>query len=142
MSLVELQNLLLFPETHNDYINSDLATIAYKLKQADIQSVPNQKFQKIFEFAPSATSMKLNTNYISYSIVIFTIVFDLTFTKTLIINTPFLIIFSTMKKPSSYLTMLILTSTDLQLLTYIHVWNIDKNLFFNYSLYFDLRLIT
>ena len=27
----------------------------------------------------------------------------------------------------------------LWLLTYIHVWNIDKNLFFNYSLYFDLR---
>ena len=35
-----------------------------------------------------------------------------------------------------------LTSTDLQLLTYIHVWNIDKNLFFNYSLYFDLRFVT
>ena len=37
-----------------------------------------------------------------------------------------------MKKPSSYLTMSIIISTDLQLLTYIHVWNIDKNLFFNY----------
>ena len=27
--------------------------------------------------------------------------------------------------------MWILISTDLQLLTYIHIWNIDKNLFFN-----------
>ena len=44
-----------------------------------------------------------------------------------------------MKKPSSYLKMLILTSTDLQLLTYIHVWNIDKNVFFNYSLYYNLN---
>ena len=65
------------------------------------------------------------------------IVFDLTFTETLVIDTPFLVIFTTMKKPSSYLTMSILISTDLQLFTYIHVWNIDKNLFFNYSLYFD-----
>ena len=30
----------------------------------------------------------------------------------------------------SFLTMLILISTDLQLLTYIHVWNTDRNLFF------------
>ena len=45
-------------------------------------------------------------------------------------------------KPSSYLIMSIFISTDLQLLTYIHVWNIDKNLFFNYSPYFDLRFIT
>ena len=36
-----------------------------------------------------------------------------------------------MKKSSSYLIMWILISTDLQLLTYIHMWNIDKNLFFN-----------
>ena len=51
--------------------------------------------------------MKLNTNYIFYSIVIFTIVFDLTFTETLAIDTPFLIILPqlTMKKLSSYLTM-------------------------------------
>ena len=47
-----------------------------------------------------------------------------------------------MKKPSSYLNMSILTSTDLQLLTYIHVWNIDKNVFFNLSLDFDLRFAT
>ena len=39
--------------------------------------------------------MKLNTNYIFYSIVIFTIVFDLTFTETLAIDTPFLIILTT-----------------------------------------------
>ena len=38
--------------------------------------------------------------------------------------------------------MSIVISTDLQLLRYIHVWNIDKNLFLNYSLYFDLRFIT
>ena len=38
--------------------------------------------------------------------------------------------------------MSILISTDLQLLTYIHAWNIDRNLFFNYSLYFDFRFIT
>ena len=31
---------------------------------------------------------------------------------------------------SLYLTMSILTSTDLKLLTYIHVWNIGKNLSF------------
>ena len=66
------------------------------------------------------------------------IVFDLTFTETLVIDTPFFSNFTTIKKPSSYLTMSILISTDLQLLAYIHVWNIDKNLFFNYSLYFDL----
>ena len=47
-----------------------------------------------------------------------------------------------MKKPSSYLTMSVLISTDLQLLAYTHVWNIDKNLFFNYSPYVDLRFIT
>ena len=47
-----------------------------------------------------------------------------------------------MKKPSSYLTISILISTDLQLLTHIHVWKKDKKLFFNYSLYFDLRFIT
>ena len=29
--------------------------------------------------------------------------------------------------------MWILISTDLQLLTYIHIWNIDKNLSFNNS---------
>ena len=28
--------------------------------------------------------------------------------------------------------MSIIISTDLQLITYIHVWNIDKTLFFNY----------
>ena len=39
------------------------------------------------------------------------------------------------KKPSSYLTISILISTELQLLTYIHVWNIDKKLVFNYSLF-------
>ena len=66
------------------------------------------------------------------------IVFDLTFTETLVTDTPFLVIFTTTKKP--FLSILI--SSDLQLLTYIHVWNIDKNLFFNYSLYFDLRFIT
>ena len=33
-------------------VNSDLATISYKLKRADIQYL---KLQKIFEFAPSAT---------------------------------------------------------------------------------------
>ena len=53
-----------------------------------------------------------------------------------------LIVLTTMKKPSSYLTKLILTFTGLQLLTYIHVWNIEKSLFFNFSLYFDLRFIT
>ena len=57
-------------------------------------------------------------------------------------DTTILIILTTMKKPSSCLTMSVLISTDLQLLTHIHVWNIDKNLFFNYSLYFDLRFIT
>ena len=86
--------------------------------------------------------MKLNRNYTFYSIVIFTIVFDLTFAETLVIDTFFLIILTTMKKPSSYLTMSVLISTDLQLLTYAHVWNIDKNLFFNYGPYFDLRFIT
>ena len=45
-------------------------------------------------------------------------------------------------KPASYLIMSIFISTDLQLLTYIHVWNIDKKLFFNYSPYFHLRFIT
>ena len=80
--------------------------------------------------------MKLNTNYTFYSIVIFTIVFDLTFTET-VIDSPFSIILTTLKKPSSYSTMSILISTDLQLLTYIHVWNIDKNVFFNYSLYYN-----
>ena len=83
--------------------------------------------------------MKLNTNCTFYSIVIFTIVFDLTFTETLVIDSPFSIILTSLKKPSSYLTMSILISTDLQLLTYIHVWNIDKNVFFNYSLYYNLN---
>ena len=41
--------------------------------------------------------MKLNTNYTFYSIVVFTIVFDLTFTETLPIDTPLLIIL-TIKK--------------------------------------------
>ena len=58
--------------------------------------------------------MKLNVNHTFYSIVIFTIIFDLTFTES-------------MKKPSSYLIMWIFISTDLRLLTYIHVWHIDKN---------------
>ena len=57
-----------------------------------------------------------------YSIVIFTIVFDLTFTKTFVIDPPFLKIMTTMKKAPFYLTISILISTDLQLLTYIHVW--------------------
>ena len=83
--------------------------------------------------------MKLNTNYTFYSIVIFTIVFDLTFTETLVTESPFSIILTTLKKPSSCLTMSILISTDLQLLTYIHVWNINKNVFFNYSLYYNLN---
>ena len=83
--------------------------------------------------------MKLNTNYTFYSIVIFTIVFDLTFTETLVTESPFSIILTTLKKPYSCLTMSILISTDLQLLTYIHVWNIDKNVFFNYSLYYNLN---
>ena len=83
--------------------------------------------------------MKLNTNYTFYSIVIFTIVFDLTFTETLIMDTDFLITLITMEKPSLYLIMSIFISTDLQLLTYIHVWNIDKNVFFNYSLYYNLN---
>ena len=86
--------------------------------------------------------MKLNTNYTFYSIVIITIVFDLTFTETLVMDTHFLITLTTMEKPSLYLIMSILISTDLQLLTYIHVWNIDKKLFFNYSPYFHLRFIT
>ena len=85
--------------------------------------------------------MKLNTNYTFYSIVIFTIVFDLTFTETSVIDTPFSIILTTTKKPSSCLTMSILISTDLQLLTYIHVWNIDKNVFFNYGLYYNLNSV-
>ena len=34
-----------------------------------------------------------------------------------------------------FITMSILISTDVQPLLYIHVWNIEKNLFFNYSLY-------
>ena len=55
---------------------------------------------------------------------------------------PPFIILTTMQKPSSYLTMSILTSTDLQLLTYIYVWNIDEHLFFNYSLFSLLRFIT
>ena len=38
--------------------------------------------------------------------------------------------------------MSVLISTDLQLLTYTHERNIDKNLLFNYSPYFDLRFIT
>ena len=84
--------------------------------------------------------------HFQYSIVILTIVFDLTFTETLVTHTPFLIILTTMKKPSSYLTMSIPISTDLLLLTYIHVWNIDKNMknlfVINFSLYFDLRFIT
>ena len=42
--------------------------------------------------------MKLNTNYTFYSIVIFTIVFDLTFAETLVIDTPLLIILTTIKK--------------------------------------------
>ena len=86
--------------------------------------------------------MKLNTNYTFYSIVIFTVVFDLTFTETLIMDTDFLITLITMEKSSLYLIMSIFISTDLQLLTYIHVWNIDKKLFFNYSPYFHLRFIT
>ena len=46
-----------------------MATVAYKLKQADIQY---RKLQKIFEFASFATAqMKLNTNYTFYSIVIY-----------------------------------------------------------------------
>ena len=53
-------------------------------------------------------------------------------------RSPFCIILTTMNKSSSYLKMSILKSTDSQLLTYIHVWNIYRNLFFNYSLYFDL----
>ena len=83
--------------------------------------------------------MKLNTNYTFYSIVIFTILFDLTFTETLIMDTDFLITLITMEKPSLYLIISIFISTDLQLLTYIHVWNIDKNVFFNYSLYYNLN---
>ena len=75
-------------------------------------------------------------------VVIFTIVFDLTFTETLVIDTFFLIILTTTKKPSSYLTMSVLISTDLQLLPCIYVWNIEKNVFFNYSPYFDLRFTT
>ena len=64
--------------------------------------------------------MKLNTNYTFHSIVIFTMVFDLTFTEKLVIDTPFLIILTTMKKPSSYLTI---SSLYLYRLTaaYIHV---------------------
>ena len=58
--------------------------------------------------------MKLNANYTFYSVVIFIIIFDLTFTES-------------MKKPSSYLIMWIFISTDLRLLTYIHVWHIDHN---------------
>ena len=34
-----------------------------------------------------------------------------------------------------FITMSILISTDVQPLLYVHVWNIEKNLFFNYSLY-------
>ena len=71
-----------------------------------------RKLQKIFAFAPS-------------------IVFDLTFTETLGLDIPFLRILTTMKKPSSYLTMSILISADFHLLTCSHVWNIDKNLFFH-----------
>ena len=47
-----------------------------------------------------------------------------------------------MEKPSLYLIMSIFISTDLQLLKYIHVWNIDKKLFFHYSPYFHLRFVT
>ena len=74
---------------------------------------------------------------------LYDIVFYLPYTETLVTDNPFLVILTKMKKPSSYFiyTMLIL-NTDLQLLTYIQVLNIDKNLFFNYSLYFDLRFIT
>ena len=83
--------------------------------------------------------MKLNSNHTFYLIVIFTIVFDLTFTETLVIDTPFLMILSTMKKTlfvfnnviSSYL------QTYSGLVTYIHIWNIERT-----SLYFDLRFIT
>ena len=59
-----------------------------------------RKLQNIFEFASFATAeMKLNTNYTFYSIVIFSaIVFDLSFTETLVIDTPFLIILTTYEK--------------------------------------------
>ena len=42
--------------------------------------------------------MKLNTNYAFNSIVIFTIIFDLTFVETLVIDIPLLIILTTIKK--------------------------------------------
>ena len=53
-----------------------------------------------------------------FNILIIMIVFDLSFTETLVIDTPFIIILITIKKPSLYLTMLILMCTDLH--AYIH----------------------
>ena len=47
--------------------------------------------------------MKLNTNYTFHSIVIFTIVFDLTFIETLIIDNPFLIILTTYNEKTLFI---------------------------------------
>ena len=47
--------------------------------------------------------MKLNTNYTFHSIVIFTIVFDLTFIETLIIDNPFLIILITYNEKTLFI---------------------------------------
>ena len=85
---------------------------AWLLEHNQHKSPQYRKLSKIFAFAPS-------------------IVFDLTFTETLGLDIPFLRILTTMKKPSSYLTMSILISADFHLLTCSHVWNIDKNLFFH-----------
>ena len=46
--------------------------------------------------------MKLNLNYTFYSIAIFMIVLDLTFTETLLIDTPLLIIILTTEKKPLY----------------------------------------
>lgn len=61
--------------------------------------------------------MNSKTNYTVCSTVIFTIVLDLTFAETVALDTPLLRILTTIKKPSSYLTMSILISADFRFVT-------------------------
>ena len=69
-----------------------------QIKWADIQY---RKLQKIFEFAPSAINEVEHEVHFLFNFNLYDHVFDLTFTETLVIDTPFLIILKTMKKSSS-----------------------------------------
>ena len=69
-----------------------------QIKWADIQY---RKLQKIFEFAPSAINEVEHEVHFLFNFNLYDHVFDLTFTETLVIDTPFLIILKTRKKPSS-----------------------------------------